>query len=259
MKPIRFLILFTVLVLVAAGPAVDHNLLRLRRGVNHLTIDRTPTWLRAERFEVNARMPRAGEVLLGTYDRKRQVAITFDDGPHPDYTPKLVAMLKRLHVPATFFLVGKMVDQYPYLARLEVKNGFEVGNHSYSHACMTQMSRLESLTELKADNLAIYHACGKWPHYFRPPGGDADARTVREAAANGLAVTMWSDDPGDYNCDNAHTIVVKTLRKLSDGGIILLHDGGPATLKALPNLIRDIRARGYKFVPLRDLVRTQRY
>lgn len=257
MKPLGFFIAFAIGVLVAAGPAVEQNIIRLRHGVNSFALDKTKTWRMAERMELSAKLPRQGEVLLGTHQRIRQIAITFDDGPHPENTPQLVALLKRFHVPATFFLVGKMVDQYPYLAKLEVENGFEVGNHSYSHTCMTKLSRLESLTELRADNLAIFRACGKWPHYFRPPGGDADPRTVREAAANGLAVTMWSDDPGDYQVTSPKVVIERTLRGLSDGGIILLHDGGPATLQALPTLIRDIRKRGYRFVPLKDLIKTR--
>ncbi len=232
----------------AAGPDI-----RLRAGVNPASEMRTPTWLGARQEIRGLRPAREALVVKGDEEPKKVVALTFDDGPHLDTTPELVAALKAADAPATFFVIGKQVDKYPSMVALEAANGFTIGNHSYSHATLTKLPAADVMTEWRACNDAIVRAGGPAPEFCRPPGGDLNRQVERSATANGLRTTLWTDDPGDYEAPGPRAILRETLSHLSDGGIVLLHDGTPATVKVLPKLIEAIRARGYRIVPLSEL------
>lgn len=190
----------------------------------------------------------------GVGDAKR-VALTFDDGPHPAYSPKLLDLLRAKGVKATFFVIGHMADKYPDLVRRMADEGHEVANHTYSHVTLTKIPAEEVAVEYQANNDAIERITGKRVRYCRPPGGDHDAEVLRRAGSLGLTTVLWTDDPGDYLNPGDGLLFGRETKALSPGGIILLHDGSKDTLDTLEKFIDATRARGYRFVSLDELRR----
>ncbi len=187
--------------------------------------------------------------------RKPQIALTFDDGPHPVYTLQLLDILRRMHTPATFFVVGEQAEKNPGLVRLEVAEGNEVGDHTYDHVNLTLIPPELVAYEVSRCNAAIVKATGAPVRFFRPPGGEYNGEVLREAAAHGFITTLWTDDPGDFSKPSSGVIAKRTLAHLGNGAIILLHDGIPETLEALPAIITAARQRGFQFVTVSRLAR----
>ena len=187
--------------------------------------------------------------------RKQRVALTFDDGPHPVYTLQLLDILRRMHTPATFFVVGKQVEKNPALVQLEVAEGHEVGNHTYDHVNLTVIPPELIAYELDECDAAIKKATGSSARFFRPPGGDYNGDVIRDAAQRGYITTLWTNDPGDFLRLPSDVILKRCLDHLENGAIILLHDGIPQTMQILPQLITEARKRGYQFVTVSQLAR----
>jgi peptidoglycan/xylan/chitin deacetylase (PgdA/CDA1 family) len=186
----------------------------------------------------------------------RAVALTFDDGPWPSNTPRILAVLRRLHVRATFFVIGYLAESYPDLVALERRRGMVVGNHSYNHPQVPPFGQLPPrlITDeiaLAADALA---RAGVRPHLFRPPAGSYSPALVRGARALGERLVLWSVDPADWTPGiTARQIVSRVLAAVRPGSIVILHDGGgdrTATIRALPGIVKGIRKRGLRLVPL---------
>ncbi len=184
----------------------------------------------------------------------RAVALTFDDGPWPGSTASIVHVLHRLHVHATFFVVGYLVDEHPQLVRAEVRAGMTIGNHTYNHPEVPPFDELPApLREVEiglgAERL---ERLGVEPRLFRPPGGAVSSEVVAAAAARGERVVLWSVDPRDWQPGvSSKEIVRRVLGAVRPGAIVVLHDGGgdrSATLRALPAIVRGIRRRGLRLV-----------
>lgn len=186
---------------------------------------------------------------------RRWIALTFDDGPHPEYTPKIIQILERYKVRATFFVVGKMAEKYPELIRLHQKAGNEIGNHTYNHVNLTRLNRDQIAAEIEKCGEVIRAITGQTPYLFRPPGGDYN-RTVAEVAASlGYWMVLWTDDPGDYADPPEKILQERLFSGISNGGIILLHDGVPETIDLLPKLIERLKAEGYEIVPVGEMIK----
>ena len=191
----------------------------------------------------------------------RTVALTFDDGPGP-WTPAVLDVLRQAQVQATFFVVGKSVAAEPEMLRRVLADGHALGNHTWSHkipSATTGWNRPTLTREIERTSQAILDAVGRKPCLFRPPGGVAKgADTVSHAAH--LSVILWSVDTRDWANRPAGTEdLARVIRKRAIAGlaqehpVILLHDGGgdrAATVAALPGIIEDYRAHGYRFVTL---------
>ncbi len=192
----------------------------------------------------------------GAARAERAVALTFDDGPSPQYTPRILATLTRLHVHATFFVIGYLAAAYPQLVRRELRLGMTVGNHSYNHPEVPPFDQLPP--PLLRDEIAlggqVLSRLGDQPRLFRPPGGSTSPALVRAAAALGQRIVLWSVDPADWSPGrSAKAIARRVLSAVQPGSIVILHDGGgdrSATLAALPAIIRGIRKRGLHLVTL---------
>jgi peptidoglycan/xylan/chitin deacetylase (PgdA/CDA1 family) len=187
--------------------------------------------------------------------RRPQIALTFDDGPHPAYTLQLLDVLRRFHTPATFFVVGEQVEKNPGLVRLEVAEGNEVGDHTYDHVNLTLIPPELVAYEVSKCNAAITEATGAPVRFFRPPGGEYNGEVLREVARHGFITTLWTTDPGDFTKPSSAVILKRTVAHLENGSIILLHDGIPETIEALPAIITAARQRGYQFVTVSQLAR----
>jgi peptidoglycan/xylan/chitin deacetylase (PgdA/CDA1 family) len=190
--------------------------------------------------------------------QNRTVALTFDDGPHPDYTPQLLAILKRNNVKATFFVVGELAEQHPDLIKAEVEGGHGVANHTYHHVNLTRIPNVDVATEIQACGDVLKRITGGQPRLFRPPGGDYDKEVAEAAEALGYTMVLWTDDPGDYARPGAKVIEARTLRTVNPGGIILLHDGVQQTVDVLPQILDLIRKQGLRFVTVEEMLRSSR-
>lgn len=200
-------------------------------------------------------IPRYGVLTVHGDPSIKEVALTFDDGPHRGFTEPLLTTLKKCRAPATFFVVGKMAEKSPDLVRLIDRKGHLIGNHSFSHPNMALLSELDDETEYLACSELLHRLTQKRVDFCRPPGGDLTKPVVEAAMRLGMTTTMSRCDPKDYANPGEAEIVRRTLKELRPGSIILLHDGVEQTIRALPRLIEAIRARGYKIVRL-DALKT---
>ncbi len=206
-----------------------------------------------DQTELRRRLP-MDKVLRGSPAR-REIALTIDDGPHPVYTQKLLQILKQANVHATFFVVGERAEQYPDLIRAEVADGHEIGNHTYDHVSLIKIPPEYVDTEIEACGDVLTQITGHPPHLFRPPGGEYNRTVAESAEALGYKLILYSDDPGDYADPGTQVIETRTLDTISNGGIILLHDGSAQTLLILPQLLQRLKARGFRFVTVDQLLR----
>lgn len=182
-----------------------------------------------------------------------EVALTFDDGPHPQYTPKILAILRKYHVKATFFVVGEMAAKQPELIRAEAADGHVVGNHTYHHVNLTKIPDSSIPIEWQAAQDVIKGITGKSMRFCRPPGGDYDGEVMKDATDLGLVTVLWTDDPGDYASPGDKAIKRRVLSRIDDGGIILIHDGIQQTIDVLPQIIENLKKRGFRFVTVSEM------
>ncbi len=194
---------------------------------------------------------------VGPATMPRRVALTFDDGPWPGGTRRVLAILERMHSPATFFMVGYLIDRYPGIVRAVERAGMTIGTHSWSHPYHTPFDELtpgQIRTEIERPAALLRRRFGIRPALFRPPGGGWDPYVVSVAEAAGMRVVRWSVDPSDYlDTSTPGEVAALVLDAIKPGAIVLLHDGGgdqSATIAALPRIIRGIRRMGLKLVAL---------
>lgn len=209
-------------------------------------------------------------VVQRTGDRPGLIALTFDDGPDPRWTPAILDILKQENVPATFFIIGKNGQAYPDLLRRIVNDGHQIGNHTFTHPNLGEVPLKVTELELNATQRLIESIVGRSTVLFRPPYfGDAEADKPQEVEPALLAKDMGyvmvgvRIDPDDWQLPvTADQIVSRTIERATDtnpetrGEVVLLHDSGgdrSATIEALPRLIHELRARGFKFVPVSEL------
>lgn len=183
------------------------------------------------------------------------VALTFDDGPQPGVTEKLVRELQDLHVPATFFMVGRRVDQAPEIARAVAAAGFTVGNHTWAHVDMVWQSGPEVRAALARTRNALARAGIPPTRLMRPPYGALDGTAVAAIRAEGLTPVLWTIDSLDWKYGDAAQIAQRVLAALRPGpdNLVLQHDGvtrSPISIKAVPMIVDRARERGYCFVGL---------
>lgn len=185
------------------------------------------------------------------------VALTFDDGPDPVYTPRLLAILRRHQAVATFFVLGKAAEAYPNLVRGEGAAGMEVENHSFSHGRLPSLSPGRMAEEIAKGHGVIARLTKRAPRFLRPPYG-LHSQTVREIAwRSGERLVLWSIDTRDWQGRSHQAMVEQVLRQLRPGDVVLFHDGGgrrEETLQAVDQLLTDFQARGLRPVTLEVLL-----
>lgn len=187
---------------------------------------------------------------------RKVVALTFDDGPGPDTRP-LLAELKRLQVPATFFVVGRNVKADPSAVAEEVADGHQIGIHTWDHPNMTTLSPKRQKDEIVTTSNEILAAAGVSSRLFRAPYGAVDAGVISQAEKQNLLSVLWDVDTSDWQRPSTEQIVSTVLGKATPGSIILMHDGGgdrATTLAAVPQIVKQLRAQGYEFATVGDLV-----
>ena len=193
------------------------------------------------------------------------IALTFDDGPDPKYTPRILDILSHYHVPATFFVIGVNAEQNIDLIKREYREGHQIGNHTYSHPNIATVSENRTELELSATQRIIENATGHSTTLFRPPyNADSEPQTPNElrpilrAQQWGYITVAESIDPRDWQTPTTAAAILDEIKAEKDNGhIILLHDAGgnrEATIQALPEIIAYFRSMGYKFVLCGDLI-----
>ncbi len=184
------------------------------------------------------------------------VALTFDDGPARGVTPRLVGILRERRVPATFFMVGSRVRSAPAQARLVARNGFQIANHTWSHPALPTLDNRAIADQLRSTARALRKARVEPGPLMRPPYGALDGRVRRVIKRVGLVPVLWNVDSNDWRGGSSRQIADRVLGQLRRGGnIVLQHDGvtnSPASVGAVPRIVREARKRGYCFTDLTD-------
>jgi peptidoglycan/xylan/chitin deacetylase (PgdA/CDA1 family) len=194
-------------------------------------------------------------VKLGS-TRVRDIALTFDDGPGP-YTPGVLNVLEREHVPATFFVIGEELRYFSASTVREIHDGFVIGDHTETHPMMAQLSAHDQHEELFEQAARIELLGGRRPRLFRPPYGSFDATTFHELHQMHMLMVLWSVDTDDYQQPGVSVIVHNALEGATPGAIILMHDAGgdrSQTIEALPTIIHELRKRGFHLVTVPQLL-----
>jgi peptidoglycan/xylan/chitin deacetylase (PgdA/CDA1 family) len=187
------------------------------------------------------------------------IAMTFDDGPDPERTPKLLDMLKERGIKATFFVVGQNAAQYPDILRRMAAEGHEIGNHSWSHPALTKLGANGVANQLNQTSDAIEKATGQRPATMRPPYGATNASLNQRINSEfGMKVILWSVDPLDWRYRNSTRVMNQILQGAQPGAIILAHDIHPTTVAAMPQTFDALLAKGYKFVTVSELLAMDR-
>ena len=209
-----------------------------------------------------------GKTVSHVATTRRVVALTFDDGPNDPCTSQVLDILEREGVRATFFLIGENVRHYPQTAARAVHDGDVVGNHSDRHP---DAFALESTTKQQAEldraEQSIYAATGRYPRLFRPPHGLRSPWLMRTLASDSMVAVTWNDAAGDWDPMPPSRIAALTIERARPGSIVLLHDGmnlehgadQGQTVQALPEIIHGLRARGFSFVTVPELLNQPAY
>jgi peptidoglycan/xylan/chitin deacetylase (PgdA/CDA1 family) len=194
---------------------------------------------------------------------RRVVALTFDDGPNGSFTNEVLDILRREHVRATFFMIGENARRYPAIAARIAREGHVIGNHTDSHPAAFALEPTHYLRrEIDHAEKSIYAATGVLPRLFRPPQGLRSPWLMQVLREDSLVAVTWDDAPMDWLPYGAKDLVASTLQQAHPGAIILLHDGlnlarhpdRSATVEALPGIIETLRAQGYSFVTVPELL-----
>lgn len=214
-----------------------------------------------------------GKTLVQGAPTEPEVALTFDDGPNPPYTNRILDVLQHEHVRATFFVVGRAVAAYPATVRRIVEDGNAIGNHTWDHSHLILESRAAVRSELERTDAAIFRATGLHTNLMRPPFGGRDFAVIAEAQALGYHVVMWSVPlPQDWEQPGDDKIATRVIDNVADGSIIVLHDGNEGLvcgrdadtpmhdcdrsqeIGATRTIVDTLRARGYRFVTIPQLM-----
>ncbi len=180
-------------------------------------------------------------------------ALTFDDGPDPNFTPKVLDVLAQRQVPATFFMIGWEAAASPDLVRRIAAAGDGVGSHTWNHLDLTRLDEAGMVVQVDRTEALLSSETGWKVTCIRPPQGHENPGLVRRLSERGLSTVLWSADTRDWTRPGTDTIVRRALANLSPGAIILLHDGGGdrgETLAALPRIIETVQSQGYRLVPI---------
>ena len=183
------------------------------------------------------------------------IAMTYDDGPHPQNTTRLLDMLRERNIKATFYVIGRSVELYPQVVRRTVAEGHEIGNHSHTHRLLSKLSDDEIRKELSSCRDAVARAAGVQPRTMRPPyGGLLQRQREWVHSEYNYPTILWSVDPLDWKRPGASVVSSRILAGASNGGIVLAHDLHAQTVDAMPATLDTLLRRGFKFVTVSQLL-----
>jgi len=181
----------------------------------------------------------------------KQIALTFDDGPHPYYTEQLLDGLKERGVVVTFFVTGEHASLHPEIIKRMHEEGHVIGNHTYSHMQLRKDNREAFKKELQHTNQVIKELTGEDVVYVRPPYGSWDREIEKEL---NMIPVLWSVDPMDWCTENARTVAQRVREKVEDNSIVLLHDYFDTSVTAALEIVDELLEEGYEFVTVEEMV-----
>ena len=202
------------------------------------------------------------DVYVANRNAGKSVALTFDDGPHAEYTPKILEILKKYNARATFFVIGKNAKEHPEIVKQSFLEGHEIGNHTYSHPKMNSINSEKVIDEIQKTSQIIEEITGQKPMLFRSPGGYLDDGIINVIEKNDCIPVLWSwrQDTRDWAKPSVESAVNTVLDNLRDGDIILFHDfntKGSPTPAALEIILPKLIERGYSLVTVSELMSMQ--
>ncbi len=189
-------------------------------------------------------------IFYGNNVNEKCIAITFDDGPHPQNTEKILEILRQEGVKATFFLIGQEIDKFPEFTKRYIDEGHEIGNHSYYHNHLVRIKEVNDTSGLIYKNVSIM------PKFFRPPYGKITPILLFYMLIKKMTLVMWSVDSNDSTLKSADGLkdFLKSL-EIKRGDIILFHEDYSHVQEALRDIIKDIKNRGFSFVTIGEILR----
>jgi peptidoglycan/xylan/chitin deacetylase (PgdA/CDA1 family) len=184
------------------------------------------------------------------------IALTFDDGPNEKLTPRLLDLLAQHHIHATFFVIGENAVQHPEILQRAVREGHEIGNHTWSHPNLAKMSEENVRNQIKRTEETITGAIGSRPTLFRPPYGSLTAREKHFIHDElGYEIILWEVDPLDWKEPGPSIVSSRILKETRPGAIVLAHDIHAQTIQAMPATLTELEAKGFKFVTVSELLK----
>ena len=182
---------------------------------------------------------------------EKKIAITFDDGPNPDYTEMLLEGLAEREVCATFFLLGKEVEKYPDIVRDIYDEGHLIGTHAYEHVNLSNLNDKAAIEQVDRTNEAIKEITGESPEFIRPPFGCWKCNLDYETS---MIEVLWDVDPLDWKTSNSDVITKRVVDKVEENDIILLHDASESSVVAAFKIIDALKKQGYTFVTVDEIL-----
>lgn len=193
----------------------------------------------------------AKDEVKNQFSGSRQIALTFDDGPHSVYTPRLLDGLRQRGVHATFFLLGENVEGKEDIVKQMQEDGHLIGNHGYSHVQMSKESVNTACEQIERNNKQIEKITGVRPQYLRPPYG---AWTAELECTTNMTVVLWNKDTLDWKSQSSKKVVRNILKHVEPGDVILMHDVYPTSVEAALEVIDILTKQGYSFVTVDELL-----
>lgn len=197
----------------------------------------------------------------------KKIAITFDDGPSPTWTPRILEALREAGIKATFFMVGHHVRTYPEIARQVAHEGHAIGNHGFAHSVLLYYTPAEVEEEIKYTEMVIEEVTGQRTRYFRPPKAWLRPSVKTKIKDMGYEIVLWSLNSKDWVSFNHRYIVKYLVRRVRNGDIVLFHDSGNVlsreggdrtqTVAAIPLLVEKLKNKGFEIVPLDELLHSR--
>lgn len=219
---------------------------------------------KAAQIETTVRQVAAGEksfaalgadrIFRSSNVKKKQIALTFDDGPNERWTEKYLDLLADKGIKASFFMLGKNAKNHPELVRKVSAAGHDIGIHSYDHDDLKKQEYAAIQEDLILSQDTIAQITGVVPTLFRPPYGSIDAQVIEVAQEQGLLMVLWNVDPQDWLLDTKEKVAKAVLDHVEPGNIVVMHEGKSVTYGALPMIIDTLKEEGYEFVTIRELV-----
>lgn len=188
---------------------------------------------------------------------EKHIALTFDDGPHGEYTDIILDILKENDIKATFFVIGENIASHPEKVKRIHEEGHEIGNHTFTHVYISKSDKDKILKELKDTDDAIYSVTGIRPKIFRPPGGLFTEKSISYVKSLGYDCILWSVDTRDWSLPGTEKVISTVMNETAGGDIILFHDfnqKGSPTPEAVRRLIPMLKEKGYSFVTVSELL-----
>lgn len=250
-----FLMLICILLMSLSSPTAARYTLP-----NDPTINNTKATSGNESLTLNELRRKYAETFKFKGPHIKQIALTFDDVPDPRFTPQVLDILNKNRVKATFFIVGNRAEKHPDLVRRIHREGHLIGNHSYNHPLFKNRDLSYFKDQILRTESIIFRLTGIKPKLIRPPYGEINEEQLKWAKRSGYKVVNWNVDSKDWKGLNKTEVKSNILSTVSPGSIVLQHAGGgvgadlSGTIQALPDIIHELRSRGYTFVDLNQLL-----